>query len=169
MLPYCTRLMEGQRLARVAPLISESCGPSEKCVPFSQKLGVRPHPRRMGDEDSTALEALQPVLQHRAISLSENVKSHLHGEVGADAQDMAVKGGVMEFAEGQTVWDDRFSLGVPIREDVSSLQQFLMPQAADRALDLVCAEDTLPKALLMEAALGDGRHVLAAALDAYFH
>ena len=73
-----------------------------------------------------AMELLEAVPQHRPVRFLENVESDLYAIVRPDTQDVAVEGGVMKFAERQTVWHDREALWMSVREYVRRLKQFLV-------------------------------------------
>ena len=47
----------------------------------------------------STLESLQAVQQHGTIFLSQDVLPHLNSEVGIDANDIAIKGSMMQLAE----------------------------------------------------------------------
>jgi len=60
--------------------------------------------------DAAALEALQAMLEHRPVDLREDVEAHGDFEVGRDADEVAVEGGVVELAERKAVGNDRIPL-----------------------------------------------------------
>ena len=115
--------------------------------------------------DPLPLEPLQPIFQHRAVHLPQDVEAHLDHEIRAHAEDVSIKGRMVELAERQAVRHDGLSFGMAIGQDVGGFQEFGMSQAADRALRLVGPEHSLPEAFLMETPLGEGGDVLAAGLD----
>ena len=51
------------------------------------------------------MEALEAVAEHGAVFFDEDVRADLDDVVGGNTQEVAVEGGVVEFAEGQTVFD----------------------------------------------------------------
>jgi hypothetical protein len=79
---------------------------------------------------------------------------------------VAVEGGVMELAEGHAVAHHRVPLGMAIGRDVSGVQQFLVPEAAQCASLLVSTQHPFAERLLMETLANGPRHVLAPSLDA---
>ena len=54
---------------------------------------------RGGDEERLAGDRLQAVAEHRAVGSFEDVAPDLDAEIGADAEDVAVEGGVVQAAE----------------------------------------------------------------------
>ena len=49
--------------------------------------------------DAPALKALQAMLEHRPVDFLQHVEAHGDLEVGRDADEVAVEGGVVELAE----------------------------------------------------------------------
>lgn len=98
---------------------------------------------------------LQAHDQHRAIMFVEDRSTDLDRVVGADREEEAVEGRVVELAERHAIADQRFALGIPVGDDVSGVEQFLMSQAAKGAPLLVRPDDALTEDHLMNA-LSDG-------------
>ena len=73
--------------------------------------------------------------------------------VGGDTQEVAVEGGVVEFAEGQTIGDPRFAPGMLIGQNVRGIEQFLMLQSAYRAALAVGFDHPDSETLLVQASL----------------
>jgi len=101
--------------------------------------------------DAPALKALQAMLEHRAVDLLQDVEAHSDLEVGRDADEVAVEGGVMELAEREAVGNDRLPQGMAVGEDVGGFQQLVMADSADGAALLIGAEHALAKAPLVQA------------------
>jgi len=91
---------------------------------------------------------LQPMLQHWAVVLFEDVLSDFDDQVRADADDIGVEGGVMQFAEGQAVANPWFTFRMAVGENVRGVEEFHMAQSANGAV-AVSANDAHPKALLV--------------------
>jgi hypothetical protein len=68
------------------------------------------------------VKSLQPVLQHGTVSFLQDVQTDFHPEVGSYSEDVLVERGVVELAKGQAISNDRFSLGMPIRQYVRGVQ-----------------------------------------------
>src|SRR2546425_4056084 len=100
------------------------------------------------------------MLEHRPVDLLQHVETHLHLEIGRDADDVAVKCGVVKLAEREAVGNHWLTERVAIREDVSGLQQLVVAEPADGTALLVGAEHTLAKAPLMQALPDHRGHVL---------
>ena len=94
------------------------------------------------------------------VDLLQQVHAHGDLEVGRDADEVAVEGGVMELAEREAVGNHRLAQGMAIREDVGGFQQLVMAEPADGAALLVGAEHALAKAPLVQALADHGGHIL---------
>jgi hypothetical protein len=87
----------------------------------------RPRSARAAEEgvarhvDAPAVEALPAMLEHRPVDLCEDVEAHGDFEVGRDADEVAVEGGVVELAERQAVGKDRLAQGMAVGEAVGVL------------------------------------------------
>jgi hypothetical protein len=105
------------------------------------------------------MEALEAVNQHRAVLLFQNVLTHLHNVVRSDSEEVRVEGGVMQSAEGDAIphrWDAE---RVRVWQDVCGLEELIPPQAADRAVALICTHHSLAKLALVQALPKEARHV----------
>ena len=65
----------------------------------------------------------------------------------------------MDFAEAQTVLDDRKAVLLVVADDVGRIEELAMPEAADGALCLVGEEDSAAELRLMEALSDDCRRI----------
>jgi len=61
------------------------------------------------------------VLEHRPVDLFQDVEAHGDPEVGRDADEVAVEGGVVELAEREAVGNDRLAQGMAVGEAVGVL------------------------------------------------
>ena len=93
---------------------------------------------------------LNAVHESGAVFFVQQVPAHLNDVVGPDAQKVAVEGGVVELAQGQTVRYDRFS-GLGVGHDVRRVEQFGMAESAERALVPVGSQHPLAKRPLVES------------------
>ncbi len=82
--------------------------------------------------------------QHRSVSFHQYVTSNLNDSVGANADEVLVKRCVMELAKRKAVWNVWFSAFL-VTYDVRCVEEFTVPQAANRALGLVSAKNPLAK------------------------
>ncbi len=64
---------------------------------------------------------------------AQHVEAHGDLEVGRDADEIAVEGGVVELAEREAVGNDRLPQRMAVGEDVSGFQQLAMAEPADGA------------------------------------
>src|SRR6266852_7034217 len=141
---------EGYSSARAA---EESVALRQEVAIGLQMVGAR-------HVDAPALKALEAMLKHRPVDFLQHVAAHGDLEVGRDADEIAVQGGVVELAEREAVGNDRLPQGMAVREDVSGFQQLVMTEPADGAALLVGAEHTLAKAPLVQALPDHRGHVL---------
>ncbi len=63
----------------------------------------------------------------------------------------------MPAAQGDAVADLGFSLGLRVRDDVRRVDEFVVLEAAERAVVTICVEDTLPERTLLKSPPGDRR------------
>jgi len=73
------------------------------------------------------MEALQPVLQHRAVNLLQHVHPHLDHVIGPHADDVRVERRVVQLAQRQAVRHQRLAFEMGVSDDVGRFEQFLMP------------------------------------------
>jgi hypothetical protein len=95
------------------------------------------------------VEPLESVFQHRAVDLFENVKSYVNDVIGSDADDVAIKRGVVELTERQPVGDLWITCRIAVSNDVRSVEELLMLESADCAVPAVGGNDALAERLLM--------------------
>jgi hypothetical protein len=86
-----------------------SAGAAEEGVALGQRVAIGLEVIGARHVDAPALEALGAILEHRPVHLREDVEAHGDCEVGRDADEVAVEGGVVELAERQAVGNDRRS------------------------------------------------------------
>jgi hypothetical protein len=72
------------------------------------------------------VQPLQAVKQHRTVDFAKDVLSNFDDEVGPDADDVVVEGGVMQFAQGNPVGNDGITTRVSVRNDVGSVEQLFV-------------------------------------------
>jgi hypothetical protein len=60
--------------------------------------------------------------QHWAVDLAEYVAADFDDQIGADAEDVVVEGGVMDLAQGEAVRDYRPAQRMEVRQDVRSVE-----------------------------------------------
>jgi len=101
--------------------------------------------------DAPVLKALEPVLQHRAVDLLQDVEPHPDLEIGRDTDYVGVKRGVVQLTERQAVGDHRLPTRVTVRKNVSGFEQFVMTKSADGAALLIGAQHALAETALVEA------------------
>ena len=112
---------------------SRSARAAEEVVALGQEVAIGLEMVGTRHVDAPALKALQTMLEHRPIDFFQDIDAHDDLEVGRDADQVAVEGGVVELAERQAVGNDRLSQGMAVREDVSGFQQLVMAEPADGA------------------------------------
>jgi len=90
---------------------SRSARAAEEGVALGQEVAIGLEVVGVRHVEAPALEALQAVLEHRPVDLGEDVEAHGDCEVGRDADEVAVEGGVVELAERQAVGNNRLPRG----------------------------------------------------------
>jgi len=73
-----------------------------------------------------AVKALQAVQKHRSINLHEHILPNFNLIVRRHSEDMCVEGGVMQFAEGYSIWYGRHAPRVTIGKDVGRVEKLVM-------------------------------------------
>ena len=74
------------------------------------------------------MEPLQAVDQHRAVGLLEHVSAHLDLIIRPDRQQVRIEGGMMQRAEGDAVRHRRRAKRFTVANDVSGLQELIVPE-----------------------------------------
>ena len=106
-----------------------------------------------------AVQILQAVAQHRAVDLSQQVRTNLNLRMRSDPKDPSVERRMMDFAQRQTVANHRFPAFDAIRNDMGGVQQFAMTKRAHCATRFVCAQNLRSEHRLVQATPGFGDHV----------
>ena len=117
---------------------------------------------------SVLVKPLQAVNQHRPVLLLEDVAPNLDDSVRAHADEQSVECGVMQLAERKPVRHPWLSPGFTVWHDVGGVEQFVVPEAAQRTLRSVRTQHTLPKGPLMEPDLEFASHVSTPLVTAGF-
>ena len=95
------------------------------------------------------MQRLNSIYKCWPVAFLENVGSDLDHVVRTDADEVAVKGSVMQLAESQPVRNNRFSSQLSVRHDVSRVEEFLMSEPAKRAGVPVGRQNAFPKGSLV--------------------
>jgi hypothetical protein len=122
----------------------------EALVTLCQEVSIRLEVVDSRHVDVSALEALEAVLEHRAVDLLEHVEADLDLEVGCDADDVGIEGRVMQLAQREAVGNHWLSQGMAVGQDMGSVQQLVMAEPADGTALTVGTEHTLAKAALVQ-------------------
>ena len=99
------------------------------------------------------MHLLDPMLEHGPIDLSKNVLANMHDEIGIDTNDMAVKRGMMNLAQGEAIAGRGQPSFLRIRNDMGGIEQALVAQTTDRASASIGLHDPSPELGLMKSAL----------------
>jgi hypothetical protein len=83
---------------------------------------------------------LKSVEQHRTIAFAKNTRLDFHHEIRTHANDVAIEGSVMQLAERETIRHDWFTVGLPVGNDVSCIEEVGVAESTDRAAVVVCAK-----------------------------
>jgi len=76
--------------------------------------------------------------------------SDMHDTARIDSQKVPVVGEMVDCAQRYPVHDRRYTIWIPVIDDVCSLKKRCLTELADRAASCVCAQDRGAKAMLME-------------------
>jgi len=82
------------------------------------------------DAEWQTVEVLEPLQEHGAVDLVEDVLADRNVQVGTDTEDVPVEGGMVQLAQGHAVRDHGLAT-IGITDAVGSLHQIGAPQAAD--------------------------------------
>ena len=132
---------------QAAPAGSRGC--TESFIAILQQFPRGPELLRSRQQDSTIVEVLQSVQQHRTVLFVQDVLPHFDDIVGGDADEQTIERGMVQLAERHAVANRGFTIGLGIRDDMRSVEKFLMAQAAERALFPIGLQHPLAKASLM--------------------
>ena len=86
---------------------------AEEGVALGQEVAIALEVGGARHVDAPALKALQAMLKHRPVDFFQHVEAHGDLEVGRDADEVAIEGGVVELAEREAVGNDRLPRGWP--------------------------------------------------------
>ena len=97
------------------------------------------------------VQALNGVLERRAVALFEQIAADLDDSVGADCQEESVERCMMQSAERYAVADDGLSLRFRVGHDVGCIKQFAMSQTAEGALIPIGPKHEFPERALVKS------------------
>ena len=89
--------------------------------------------------------------EHGSVRLEEQFRTDLNNEVGTNADEIGVVGGVVDFAKRQAIGHNRFSRWLSVRDDMGGIEQFGMMQAANGTAFRIGVKHTRPKDGLMQS------------------
>jgi len=95
------------------------------------------------------MHSLKSVEQHGPVLFFQDIIPNLDDIIGPYADHETVKGGMVQFAEGNTVIHNGITVGFSIRDNVSRIQQFEVLQAAECALLPICMKNPLAESALV--------------------
>ena len=73
------------------------------------------------------MKGLNRVHECRSVVLLKNILSNLEDVIGTHSKKVAIESGVMQLAQGKSIADNGFAEGFRIADDVSGVEQFLVP------------------------------------------
>ena len=150
-------------LAFVDGLPAEGCS-ARRLPPLEAKrkpVRIRAIDRASGQDDPGPVQLLKAMPEHGTVALLENLSADMHRVVRAYPQDVAVIGGMVNLAEGETVLHDRGASIIGVGNDVGGIQELGVPQPTDRASAVVRGDDDVPKGALVKALPGLGPRAAA--------
>ena len=101
------------------------------------------------------------MLQSRPIDFLKQILADFNDAVRPNPQEEFIESRMVQSTEGYAVNDDGFTLWFRVRNDVSCVEQFTMPESTKCALMSIGAKNTLTKCTLMQSAPGQRCDVLA--------
>ena len=99
--------------------------------------------------------------KHWAVFFFEDVLADFYYIVRIYSEEIAVKGCVVEFAEGEAVCYYGFSFGIAVRDYVGGVEEFSVFESAHGALFAVCLEYAFAEGCLMESSFYCGCYVFS--------
>lgn len=102
------------------------------------------------------MHLLKSMQKHWAIPFFEDVSAHFDDEIRPHADQLLIEGSVMELAERERVGDFRFSRWIRVRNDMRRVEEFSVPQAAQRTALSIRSKNAPPELFLVYPA--DRRH-----------
>ena len=97
------------------------------------------------------VETLKTFAKHGSVVLLAKPPRNMHTSAWVNAEEIAVVREMMDRAERQPVHHRGNALWRRVGDDVSCLHQLALSKGADGAAVLICTEDFMSKALLMES------------------
>ncbi len=85
------------------------------------------------------MKPLNRVLKGRPIGLLQNVGPDLNNVVRPHSQEEPIEGRVVQSAQRDPILYDRLTLRLGVRDYMRGVEQFTVPQPAERTLISVCA------------------------------
>src|SRR5262245_17318491 len=98
--------------------MSASARLSEELVALRQEVTVWLKHWVPRHQELLLLDRLQPMRQHGPVGIVQDVITNFEHEIGRDPQNLPVVRGVVEWAHGDTIGDNRLTPRVAIWQDV---------------------------------------------------
>jgi hypothetical protein len=96
-------------------------------------------------QQARVVEPLQPVNEHRAIRIVEDIAPHFDEAVWVDSNQVPIEGRVMEIPECDPVRYGRHAQRIRAWNNMRGLEQLVALEPAHSAMVLVRSDDSLPK------------------------
>ena len=132
------------------PLVTTSTRCAELLETFLQELGPWLVVRTPWDEKLLLVAGLQAIAQHRSVDFFEDVRTNFDLQIGANAEDVPVKRGVVDFAECESVRHDRLAAGMAVWQNVGGVEKFCVPEPTYGTRGAVGDQDPLAELSLMD-------------------
>jgi len=113
------------------------------------------------EQQPNSLRLLKSITQHRAVGFLQDVRTNVDTGRRINTYDVRIERRVMNRAKPEAVWNNRFTLRMPVRQNVRSVEKFHMAQVADTALPTIRGQDQSAKPLLVQALEDGARGVLS--------
>ena len=99
-----------------------------------EKFRGRSRPAVSRNPNTSIVQLLEPVQQHRAIFFIQDISPNLHHKVRTNPNEHPVKRSVMQFAQGKTVSDFRNPLRFAVRHNMRRVEELTVSQATQCTL-----------------------------------
>lgn len=99
--------------------------------------------------------------EHGTVAFLENLSADVNRVIRTYAKDVGIVGGMVDFAQGETVLNNRDAPHVGVRDDVGGVEELGMPQSAHRTSAAIRGNNDVTKGALVEALPGLGPCVAA--------
>src|SRR6185312_5763897 len=96
----------------------------EGLKPLRKEFRIWPKFALAWKQQANARCLLQSITQHRAVGFLQDIRANVDASERINAYDVRIERGMMDRAKSKAVWNNRFTLGMPVRQNVRSVEKF---------------------------------------------